>query len=81
MTTHELAALEHCVAASDLTPVFHHEPGSAEIMIFARKYPHTMPRGQIDMEEFERRVWFMCVSFVQGLELRRRCREAGAVWP
>ena len=33
MTTHELAALDHCVAASDLTPVFHHEPGSAEIMI------------------------------------------------
>ena len=33
MTTHELAALDHCVAASGLTPVFHHEPGSAEIMI------------------------------------------------
>ena len=81
MTTLEVLASENCAAASDEIPVFHHEPGSAEIMIFARKYPHIMPRGQIDMEEFERRVWFMGVSFLQGLEFRRRSREAGAVWP
>ena len=81
MTSSELASQELCPSSSSNTPVFHHERGSAETMIFARKYPHLMPRGHAEMEEFERRVWFLGVSFLQALEFRRRSRDAGGVWP
>ena len=81
LTSHELAAQEMCPSNSDDTPVLHNEPGSAETMIFARKYPHLMPRGQTEMQEFERRVWFLGISFLQGLEFRWRSQDAGAVWP
>ena len=81
LTSNELAFHHISSSASDESPVFHNEAGSAETKIFARTYPHITPRGKAEMEAFERRVWFMAVSFVQGLEFRRRSRDAGAVWP
>ena len=81
MTSSELASQELCSSSASNTPVFQHARGNAETMIFARKYPHLMPRGHQEMEEFERRVWFLGVTFVQALEFRRCSRDAGGVWP
>ena len=48
---------------------------------FARANPFCMPIGKTEWQEFNRRCWFLGVTTPQGLEFRRRARDAGASWP
>ena len=81
LTAAERARGDVYMSMSSEVPAFYNDRGSAETMIFARRFPHLMPRGHAEMEEFERRVWFLGVSLMQGLEFRRRSWSAGAHWP
>ena len=81
LTSAERSKEDAYPSASQVEPAFQNDRGSVQTMIFARKYPHLMPRGRAEIEEFERRVWFLGISLLQGLEFRRRSREAGANWP
>lgn len=81
LTCAERGRLNVSMPSSGIEPIFKNDDKTWEIISFARKYPHLLPRGQAEEEEFERRVWFMGISVIQGLELRRRCREVGCSWP